>query len=1111
MTRYTIRFQHPDGTTQTVPNAHTEAIRSYGEKTIAEMEANREDVYDEIDYVKEESEVELVDNDTDTVVWAGLLRDVVYEGSTAIISVDSYEQYAVNEEPIRNLVFSQLDDATIFRLLLSELDELSAGTVESVSDDISQSFSDVDHAKALDQIAGFGGGHPIYNEDKTVDYVESRGRDRPNTVLAPRFQNVKFVKPDRQNRRAITHLRMLGDGVKVDVVASDYKQGDPQRWMVNDDHTDVSDRGKLASLGEQELTRVTNNLDRVRVEVRDIDMALGDTLTVDYAEKDIVEEQLHVTELTTVYDRGISYKATLESQIVLGRPLEYDSAPSAWVSYRCSQRSRGYTDDAVNPEDRWTSNVVSTAFGTVGKSVPEVAISGDTVAVASTFKSSDGSEDALLNVYDAQTGEERYEKNIDSGETAGCLIAGPYVVVASKNSGEINAYDKYTGELYASAFETGYSFDGQPQHDDGVVYLPLDDGTVRGFDLFDGFTEVYQTGSVGGIARSPAIGEDRLYTVDQNGGTIAAYRLDDGSEVWSASIPLEVTKSPAYFDGVVVVQNSISGSDDEIYAFDASDGTELWSTANNYDGLSAYEQINGPVPTLHRAPPLVEDSATTDSDDNTLVAYVVNDAGELRILDVLDGGSKLTTISLSTDVIPQVAAGAGSAYLADESVPGLQVVNLSSGSVSTLESPYSDMVVSPSVGSNVVASVAHNSADEQEEVVVWYQEPESAPSQTTAPGDEGPPLDETPPANEKPKGDTSNGEYIDAVRFGAIDNQSGDNGGYASFIGQEHAMLPGGTSTLEVDVHSEVDVAGDDWHVYVAVDWDRDGSFQDESLDFVGQGTATDATVSTDVTVPDDVAIADMRLRVVMTRISIDSPPVEGDDYFGETEDYTLAVVEDKKYSPIRDQRVNVSITSVDSPVGYREDATVKAEISNNASFSETVLPTLDIDGVTVDVGGRVTISSGGTKTVSLTWDVSDGFPAPPAGENRDWEACILAEADGISDKEFGDCTTVTVKDELERTKGIYVIEASDKDFKTSFAITDAQGTQSGEVSSAGPNYEPRVIPVTPTEVTVENTGSTGLDIDIDGTGGGGGGEGDPGDVPPGTSVTVDMSDAPDR
>ena len=1020
MTRYEIRFRTPSGAATSVPNAHSEVIRAFGEKTIGELVANRDDVYDDVDYTKEEDEVELVDNDTGEVVWAGLLRDVVYEGNEAIVAVDSYEQYAVNEEPIRNLVFSQLDDATIFRFLLSELDELSAGTVESVSDNISQGFSDVDHAKALDQIAGFGGGHPIYNEDKTVDYVGSRGRDRPNTILAPRFQNVKFVKPDREDRRAITHLRMIGDGAKVDVVSSDYEQGDPQRWVVNGDHTEVADREKLESLGEQELTRVTNNLNRTRAEVRDLEVSLGDTLKVEYPEKDL-DEVLHVTELTTVYDRGISYEATLESRIILGRPLEYDSDPSAWVSYRCSQRSRGYTDDAVNPDDRWESTVVSTAFGSVGQSVPEVAISGDTLAVASTYRSTDGSETARLNVYDAQSGEERFEKNIDSGEAAGCLIAGPYVIAASEG-GEVRAYDKYSGDTFGSN-PTSYSFSGQPQHDDGVIFVPTEVGDVVGFDLFDNLAETWSSDTaVSGEARSPAIGGGRVYACSNSGGSLKAWSRSNGTEEWSETILGNAVWSPAYFDGYVALQNLVSGGDDEMHVYDASGGTEQWSVANEYRSLSAYDNVNDPTPVLARAPGMVSEDASTNPDGETVVAYVVDDTGALRILDVLDGGNELTTISLSSDVIPQVAVGAGNAYVADEGVPGLQVVNLSSTNTSTLKSPYSDMVVSPSVGSNVVAAVAHNSADEREEVVAWYDNPEGEPTERQA--DDEPGCDATP-------GDTSEGEYIDRVEMGLIDNQTGDNDGYLDARDEVAALLTqevGDCTNTEREITVHSVTGGRQNHVAVYVDWNRtceqSGDLCDAEkydLGTVNDNGGEPATASATITVPGDADVADVRMRVVQSRDSYECPPTE-DGWYGEAEDYTIRVFEEIKYGPIEDG-MQVSILDAPSQVQYPDgSAKVTAQIDNQSPFEvkgEAVLVETATNalGVEADSGEFACIAPGESRTVTLSW--TDVENSPEGLLPLEAELCVETRPNpldgGVSDEA---CSPVEVVKEPPEPSG---------------------------------------------------------------------------------------------
>jgi hypothetical protein len=142
---------------------------------------------------------------------------------------------------VRDLIFSQSDDASIVRALVGNVPDLSTGTVETVSTDISTRLSDLSHAEAIDEVSNIGGGFPRFNPDKTVDYVKRRGRDRPNTVLKPDLQNISFSKPEKAGRRKITHLRMIGDGIKADIVANDFTSSDRERWAINREHTDVSD------------------------------------------------------------------------------------------------------------------------------------------------------------------------------------------------------------------------------------------------------------------------------------------------------------------------------------------------------------------------------------------------------------------------------------------------------------------------------------------------------------------------------------------------------------------------------------------------------------------------------------------------------------------------------------------------------------------------------------------------------------------------------------------------------------------------------------------------------------------------------------------------------
>jgi hypothetical protein len=248
--------------------------------------------------------------------------------------------------------------------------------------------------------------------------------------------------------------------------------------------------------------------------------------------------------------------------------------------------------------------------------------------------------------------------------------------------------------------------------------------------------------------------------------------------------------SPGYYDGYVTVLDSIGGGNTgNLYIVD-DEGNKQWEKEITYKSSSAYLTHNTPTPVLMEPPALVRNEAVDGSDG--VVCLTVEDQGgyALTIRDVKDGGNVLDTVALDDSVIPQIAVGRGTAYVATEgSTNGLYVISLSQGNVSELDAEQDNgMIVSPSVGRNVITAVAHKEDGDNgaEHLNVWYSQPEGEPGDASGPGeDDGRDYDDSP-------GDTSEYEYIDRVEFGSIDNQSGDNDGYADFTDKSIKTLPGG-------------------------------------------------------------------------------------------------------------------------------------------------------------------------------------------------------------------------------------------------------------------------------------------------------------------------------
>jgi hypothetical protein len=139
-------------------------------------------------------------------------------------------------------------------------------------------------------------------------------------------------------------------------------------------------------------------------------------------------------------------------------------------------------------------------------------------------------------------------------------------------------------------------------------------------------------------------------------------------------------------------------------------------------------------------------------------------------------------------------------------------------------------------------------------------------------------------------GDTGYDEYIDAVRLREIDHTSGDNGGYANFTDtvQSATLARDGSYTIEVDMNT----SGYPEHTSVWIDWDQDYRFEDSERIYLGSGSATPIdTVSDTVDVPSGATLGETRMRVVQ-RYNTEPTDPTPTGYFGETEDYTVAVAE---------------------------------------------------------------------------------------------------------------------------------------------------------------------------------------------------------------------------
>ena len=133
-------------------------------------------------------------------------------------------------------------------------------------------------------------------------------------------------------------------------------------------------------------------------------------------------------------------------------------------------------------------------------------------------------------------------------------------------------------------------------------------------------------------------------------------------------------------------------------------------------------------------------------------------------------------------------------------------------------------------------------------------------------------------------------EWIQTVFFAGINNNSGDNGGYADFTGTivGQAMTYG---TYPVTLTPGFGFFPYQEYFSLYIDYNQDGDFDDLGELAFDPGAAGIAAVSGNVTIPASASLGICRMRVVM-QYQAQAPGCGPDFDYGEVEDYCLEILQ---------------------------------------------------------------------------------------------------------------------------------------------------------------------------------------------------------------------------
>jgi len=266
-----------------------------------------------------QDEVYFDDNGTDA--FGGYLVDVKRRDDETTLMVNGFESDASHAQTYSK-TYTGVADTTIVNDAISNMPNLSAGTVDAVTSGLSFVFKRVTPAKVLRVVARTTGGAVRYNADKTVDYLASPGTSRSDTITRDKAAGQataveQFRVKEAGGGNQITHLKMLGAGrgqpqreativpsadggsyVNKVTYSSSWSSGDRKIWpqgpYTNKDHTDVS---TLQEEGKQLVAELNTTHVEVETDTTFDNVVLGDSFKVE-DDRQSIDQRLTVVELT---------------------------------------------------------------------------------------------------------------------------------------------------------------------------------------------------------------------------------------------------------------------------------------------------------------------------------------------------------------------------------------------------------------------------------------------------------------------------------------------------------------------------------------------------------------------------------------------------------------------------------------------------------------------------------------------------------------------------------------------------------------------------------------------------------------------------------------------
>ena len=198
-------------------------------------------------------------------------------------------------------------------------------------------------------------------------------------------------------------------------------------------------------------------------------------------------------------------------------------------------------------------------------------------------------------------------------------------------------------------------------------------------------------------------------------------------------------------------------------------------------------------------------------------------------------------------------------------------------------------------------------------------------------------------------------DWIRNVTFNTIDNTTGQEGpnSYGNYTSLSTEVEPEATHTLTVTFYSGI------WTEYIRawIDWNQDGTWNNPGESYY-LGSGQDATLSINITIPSSALAGSTTMRVI-EQWEIDPGPCNPHpDKFGETEDYTIIVLD----------------SSADNAPPSPDPMSFSSLPEAMSTTAVTMTATLATDGESPPVEYQFEFVSGGAGGDSSDWQSSQTY-----------------------------------------------------------------------------------------------------------------------------------------